>query len=67
MDGEHEREEQASELGRYKCPKCGSPDIRRSKSEGFVAFAFQLLGRWPFRCRSCRVRFYRHADPPIER
>ncbi|HVP00382.1 MAG TPA: hypothetical protein VMT15_20060 [Bryobacteraceae bacterium] len=46
------------------CPKCGSHDIRRSKSEGFYALIQKRLGRWPFRCRSCRSRFYRSADPP---
>lgn len=49
-----------------KCPKCGSSDIRRSKSDGFYAVLQRVFGRWPFRCRSCRVRFYRSADAPPE-
>lgn len=49
---------------KFSCPKCGSADVRRSKSEGFVAGIARMFGRWPFRCRSCRVRFYRYADPP---
>jgi len=24
----------------------------------------RIFGRWPFRCRSCRARFYRAAEPP---
>ena len=48
------------------CPKCGSTDVRRSRGEGMLAFFFSLLGRMPFRCRSCRIKFYRHADPPDE-
>jgi predicted RNA-binding Zn-ribbon protein involved in translation (DUF1610 family) len=46
------------------CPKCGSHDIRRSESEGFFAAIQRSMGRWPFRCRSCRTRFYRSADAP---
>ncbi len=46
------------------CPKCGSSDIRRAKSEGLMVSFFQMFGRWPFRCRSCRVRFFRYAPPP---
>ncbi|HTS75206.1 MAG TPA: hypothetical protein VMG40_03325 [Bryobacteraceae bacterium] len=49
---------------RVMCPKCGSVDVRRSKSEGLFAVLARIFGRWPFRCRSCRVRFYRSADPP---
>jgi hypothetical protein len=48
------------------CPKCGSTDVRRSRGEGLRALFFALFGRMPFRCRSCRVKFYRHADPPEE-
>lgn len=49
-----------------KCPKCGSSDIRRSKSDGFYAVIQRVFGRWPFRCRSCRQRFYRSAEAPPE-
>jgi hypothetical protein len=31
-----------------------------------IALLNQIFGRWPFRCRSCRVRFYRHATPPTD-
>jgi hypothetical protein len=46
-----------------RCPSCGSYDIRRSSSEGLVAAINNMLGRRPFRCRSCRRRFYRFAAP----
>ncbi len=47
-----------------KCPKCGSTDILRSQKVGFWVAIQVLFGRWPFRCRSCRARFYRSEPPP---
>jgi hypothetical protein len=49
-----------------KCPKCGSTDIRRSKGDGFYALIQRAFGRWPYRCRSCRLRFYRSAEAPAD-
>lgn len=49
------------------CPKCGSIDVRRSSRDGFWASLLALMGRWPYRCRSCRSRFYRFAPPPADR
>ena len=66
QDHEQEHEHQESEPGRMSCPKCGSHDVRRSKGEGLGAALFQMFGRWPFRCRSCRSRFYKFA-PPLDR
>lgn len=51
-----------TESYKMACPKCGSTDVRRSRSEGIVAFLFSMFGRWPYRCRSCRVKFY-HVPP----
>ena len=48
----------------FSCPKCGSSDVRRSQSEGALAAFLRMFGRWPFRCRSCRARFYRAAAAP---
>jgi len=48
------------------CPKCGSHDVRRSKAEGAWAALQRIFGRWPFRCRSCRARFFRFTEPPEE-
>jgi hypothetical protein len=59
VDAENERA-----LSHSSCPKCGSHDVRRSKSEGFVAALWRIFGRWPYRCRSCRARYFRTADPP---
>jgi len=55
--------EQRASGERLSCPKCGSADVRRSHPEGAVAGLLRVLGRWPFRCRSCRSRFY-HPSPP---
>jgi len=49
---------------RPACPKCGSRDVRRSSGEGALAAMLRILGRWPFRCRSCRSRFFRSSPPP---
>lgn len=49
---------------KIQCPMCGSNDVRRSAREGFAVAFWGLFGRWPFRCRSCRRRFFRHAPPP---
>lgn len=52
---------------KFQCPKCGSYDTRRSNTEGWVVAFFQIMGRWPFRCRNCRGRFFRYAPPSTER
>lgn len=57
-------EELDEQHAREGCPRCGSTDIRRARSDGILAAFLQMLGRWPFRCRSCRSRFYRYAPPP---
>ena len=65
LDEQFEAEENENpEAARHGCPKCGSMDVRRARSEGFAAAVLQLIGRWPFRCRSCRARFFRSAPPP---
>jgi len=60
----HEDDHDSEPRRRLSCPKCGSSDVRRSKSEGIWGGLARMFGRWPYRCRSCRIRFYRHADPP---
>ena len=50
----------------FWCPKCGSHDVRRSKGEGGWAAFLRIFGRWPFRCRSCRARFFMATEPPEE-
>jgi hypothetical protein len=60
------QEELEDSVPRISCPKCGSMDVRRSRSEGLVGLLARTFGRWPFRCRSCRTKFYRPAEPPNE-
>jgi ribosomal protein L37AE/L43A len=54
MVAEHERERKAL----ARCPNCGSINIRRSHSEGFIDKIMRLTGRRPYRCRDCRDRFH---------
>jgi len=44
---------------RMECPKCGSPDKRHSISVGFFDALWRALGYTPYRCRSCRARYFR--------
>ena len=53
-------------LAEMSCPKCGSHDVRRSHGEDTWAAIQRIFGRWPFRCRSCRARFFRFSEPPEE-
>ena len=68
MDEDDLLEEQPAEgqPGKRGCPKCGSADVRRSSRDGFWASVFALVGRWPYRCRSCRSRFFRYSAPPSD-
>ena len=40
------------------CPECGSRDVRRSAGGHSFDALIGFLGLTPFRCRSCRVRFF---------
>ena len=62
-----DHEEEHAQPQRRTCPKCGSHDVRRSRSEGVVGMFFQMFGRWPFRCRSCRSKFYKYSPKPAAR
>ena len=44
-----------------RCTWCGSRDVRHSFSRGIRDGVMALLRFTPFRCRSCRKRFYRRA------
>ncbi len=46
------------------CPKCGSVDIRRSQTRRTLDFLLRTFSLCPYRCRSCRKRFYMRT--PIE-
>jgi hypothetical protein len=40
------------------CPRCHGRDIRRSLPQGIIDLLMREFHQWPFRCRSCRKRFY---------
>jgi len=50
------------------CPRCGSTDIRTSKSHRKLDFLLRSFSLQPHRCRSCRKRFYmrKQAPPQID-
>src|SRR5271170_4788868 len=58
--------------GRF-CPTCGSVEVRPSRSRTFLDLVCACFLLAPFRCRVCRVRFYRvrrrsfekPAGPPL--
>jgi hypothetical protein len=56
---------------KQRCPGCGSFDTRHSIRGGALDAAMRLFHKRPFRCRSCRTRFYRReedvVDTPVER
>ena len=41
------------------CPRCTSRHIRRASRANFLEQSMRLFGLAPFRCRSCRHKFYR--------
>jgi rubredoxin len=45
------------------CPSCGSKLIRRSMRRSFKDRLMSLLGRWPYRCQMCDMRFNGPQDP----
>ena len=48
------------------CPSCGSSEVRASRNARMTDAFHRLRGREPFRCRSCRRRFFA-ALPPAEK
>ena len=63
-DDEHE------ESHKPFCPRCGSTDIRVSQTQRTLDFLLKSFSLKPYRCRSCRKRFYLRkpgaADVDIE-
>jgi hypothetical protein len=45
------------------CPACGSRLIRRSMRRTLKDRFMSLLGRWPYRCQMCNMRFNGPQDP----
>lgn len=42
----------------FTCPCCGSPDVRRSRTQGFAEVPKMVFGVYPFRCLACSERFF---------
>lgn len=61
LEDHHARERRAL----ARCPHCGSPNIRRSHTGGFVDYFMRILGKRAYRCRDCRDRF--HASRSLMR
>ena len=41
------------------CPKCHSLDVHRSRRRGFLErFLLAIIFRRPFRCDSCKARYF---------
>jgi hypothetical protein len=54
----------AIEYPSLHCPRCTSRHIRRASRANFFEQLLRVLGFAPFRCRSCRHKFYRvHRHP----
>jgi hypothetical protein len=49
----------AVEYPSLHCPRCTSRHIRRATRTNFLEQSMRLFGLAPFRCRSCRHKFYR--------
>jgi|ERR1700678_2745696 CheY-like chemotaxis protein len=49
------------------CPNCGSPDIRPSNRRNALDVVLACLFLSPYRCRFCRIRFYRVWRPSLQR
>jgi len=46
------------QAGVVVCPQCGSRNVRRSRRSGAVEVLKSSLGRYPYRCKECRGRFF---------
>jgi hypothetical protein len=55
LEDEDERPEESQ---KPFCPKCGSMDIRGSQTQHTLDFLLRSFSLKPYRCRSCRKRFY---------
>lgn len=41
----------------FRCPSCGSPRVRRSRTSSLLEMPKRVIGTYPFRCMSCHHRF----------
>jgi len=44
------------------CPGCGSKDVRCSRNNGLLWAVLKRMALSPYRCRSCRKRFFRSVS-----
>jgi transposase-like protein len=44
-----------------RCPNCGTRDVRHSHGRSWQDAWHRWFSFSPFRCRSCRARFYRYV------
>ena len=49
-----------------RCTRCGSRDVRPSWAVGMIDRIYMLFSCSPYRCRSCRARFYRREPTLVE-
>jgi hypothetical protein len=61
MPHSEEQDSAVAEEPKPYCPKCGSVDIRPSHTRNMLDFLVQSFNLKPYRCRSCRKRFYMRA------
>ncbi len=61
-NGDHNGETESLPAG-LVCPSCGSRLIRRSMRRTFKDRFMSLLGKWPYRCQMCSMRFNGPQDP----
>ena len=61
-NGQQNGEKENLPLG-LVCPACGSKLIRRSMRRTFKDRFMSLLGKWPYRCQMCNMRFNGPQDP----
>ena len=45
------------------CPQCQSKLVRRSMRRTFKDRVLSMLGKWPYRCEMCNLRFSGPQDP----
>ena len=50
-------------MAKTVCPKCGSDRVWRSRRKGIEKLFLNTMIGLPYRCRSCRHRFYVFSNP----
>jgi predicted Zn-ribbon and HTH transcriptional regulator len=60
-EGEGEPDPETAEAAKElpRCPNCGWRNVRLSHSKGPIDTVLKMFTVFPFRCRSCGLRFHR--------